>query len=194
MASTSIHKKNDRELINSGLFTLMMFGVSSTMIFAALTSAYIVRRAEGNWLEFEIPNLFITSTIIILLSSATIQLAYSFLNKGNKKATILLTSISLVLGIAFMISQLYAWGELVDMKVFFGGSSANAAGSFMYVLTGVHMAHIISAIIYLLIIYAKTILNKITNINSIVFKTCAIYWHFLGVVWILLYIFLIIKH
>ena len=139
----------------------MMFGVSSMMIFAALTSAYLVRRAEGNWLEFEIPTLFNYSTVVIILSSITLHFAYTNLKKGKTSLTNLFTLVSLLLGLVFLITQLYAWGNLVDMKVFFGGSSANAAGSFMYVLTGVHGAHIISAILYLIIIFAKVVSKKI---------------------------------
>ena len=195
MASTSINSRDEnKELINSGMFTLMMFAVSSLMIFAALTSAFLVRRAEGNWLEFEIPSLFVYSTLIILISSVTLHFAYTKLKVGNMALTKVFTAITLVLGFLFLLTQFYAWGELVDMKVFFGGSTANVSGSFMYVLTGVHAAHIISAIIYLLIIFGKVIKSKVTSTNAIVFKTCSVFWHFLGVVWIWLYVFLIIYH
>lgn len=195
MSTMSVNNKNQNKgLIDSGMFTLMMFGVSSMMIFASLTSAYLVRRAEGNWLEFEIPTLFVYSTVVILVSSVTLHFALTNLRKNNTSLSKIFTSITLVLGGLFLVTQLYAWGQLVDMKVFFGGSSANAAGSFMYVLTGVHMAHIVSAIIYLLIVFFKVLNNKINSTNSIKFKTCALYWHFLGFVWIWLYVFLIIKH
>lgn len=192
MSTMSINK--NKGLINTGKFTLWMFLVSIVMIFASLTSAYIVRRAEGNWLEFELPNLFIWSSFIILFSSLTLHLSYLFIKKDNIKFAKLLISITLFLGFAFLLTQWYAWGELVNMKVFFGGSSANAAGSFMYVITGVHAAHIISAIIYLLIIFTKTLRNKISSSNAVVLQTCATYWHFLGILWIYLYIFLILNH
>lgn len=195
MSTMSANNKNhSRGLIDSGMFTLMMFGVSSMMIFASLTSAYLVRRAEGNWLEFEIPTLFIYSTGVILLSSATLHLAYSKIKSDNTSLGKIFTLITLLLGGLFLVTQFYAWGQLVDMKVFFGGSSANAAGSFMYVLTGVHAAHIVSAIIYLFVIFFKVLSGKINSSNAIKFKTCSIYWHFLGFVWIWLYVFLIIKH
>lgn len=192
MSTMSIHK--NKGLINTGKFTLWMFLVSIVMIFASLTSAYIVRRAEGNWLEFELPNLFISSSIVIILSSLTLHFAYLNIKKDNISLAKIFTLITVVLGFTFLGTQWYAWGELVDMKVFFGGSSANAAGSFMYVITGVHAAHIISGIIYLLIIFIKTFRNKISSSNSVIMQTCATYWHFLGFVWIYLYIFLILNH
>ena len=124
----SVNNKNQNKgLIDSGMFTLMLFGVSSMMIFASLTSAYLVRRAEGNWLEFEIPTLFIYSTVVILVSSVTLHLALTNLRNNNSSLSKMFTSITLVLGGLFLVTQLYAWGQLVDMKVFFGGSSANAA-------------------------------------------------------------------
>lgn len=193
MSSISVHKDN-KGLINSGKFTLWMFLVSIIMIFASLTSAYIVRRAEGNWLEFELPNLFIWSTIAIIVSSVTMHLSYLSIKKDNLSASKVLLTSTVVLGVGFLISQWYAWGQLVDMKVFFGGSSANAAGSFMYVITGVHAFHIISGIVYLLIIFGKTLGNKISSKNAVVMETCATYWHFLGILWIYLYIFLILNH
>ena len=192
MSTMSIHK--NKGLINTGKFTLWMFLVSIVMVFASLTSAYIVRRAEGNWLEFELPNLFITSSIVIILSSITLHLAYLNIKKDKVSLAKTFTFITFLLGLTFLGTQWYAWGELVDMKVFFGGSSANAAGSFMYVITGVHAAHIISGLIYLTIIFIKTFRNKISSSNSVVMLTCATYWHFLGIVWIYLYIFLILNH
>ena len=194
MSSVSIHKNDNKGLINTGKFTLWLFLVSIVMVFAALTSAYIVRRAEGNWLEFEMPTLFIWSTLIIIISSVTMHFSYLSIKKDeNYRSKIYLTG-TVVLGFVFLLAQWYAWGQMVDMKVFFAGSSANAAGSFMYVLTGVHAAHIISGIIYLLIIFTKTLKNKITSSNSVVMQTCATYWHFLGILWIYLYVFLILNH
>lgn len=194
MNTITTNNNENKGLIDSGKFTLWMFLVSIVMIFAALTSAYIVRRAEGNWLEFELPNLFVWSTIAILVSSATMHLSYLSIKKDNTKNTKFLLSITLILGFVFLVSQWYAWGQLIDMKVFFGGSSANAAGSFMYVITGVHAFHIISGIVYLLIIFGKTLGNKISSKNAIVLQTCGTYWHFLGILWIYLYVFLILNH
>lgn len=195
MSTTSIHNNNtSRSLINSGKFTLWMFIVSIVMIFASLTSAYLVRRAEGNWLEFDLPSLFIWSTVVIVLSSATMHFSYTYIKKDEFNLSKLFISLTVILGVVFLLAQWYAWGQLVDMKVFFGGSSANAAGSFMYVLTGVHAFHIISAIIYLLIVFVKTLLNKISSKNAVVMQTCATYWHFLGILWIYLYIFLVLNH
>ena len=194
MTTLTTNSTDNKGLINSGKFTLWMFLVSIVMIFAALTSAYIVRRAEGNWLEFEMPVLFIWSSITIVISSITMHLSYLSIKNDKIGTSKLLLTLTVVLGFVFLLSQWFAWGQLVNMKVFFGGSAANAAGSFMYVLTGVHAFHIVSGIVYLLIIFGKTLGNKISSKNAVVMETCATYWHFLGILWIYLYVFLILNH
>src|SRR5690606_14759168 len=130
-------------------FALWLFLVSIVMLFAAFTSAYIVRRGEGNWLDFDLPVLFYYTSGIIILSSITMQWAYIAAKKDNLdtlKITLLATT---VLGIAFLVGQWAAWGELVDMNVYFVG---NPSGTFIYVLTGVHGLHLISGVIFLIIV------------------------------------------
>jgi cytochrome c oxidase subunit 3 len=117
---------------------LWLMMISSTMIFAAYTSAYIVRREEGNWLEFALPGGLLYTSIIILISSASIQWAYFAAKKDELRQVQTGIIITFVLGLAFLIGQWSVWGELVRNKIHFGGVDANPSGSFLYVLMGVH--------------------------------------------------------
>ena len=175
-------------------FALWLFIVTVIMIFAALTSAYIVRKADGNWLEFPLPTILWINSGIMLLSSATIQWAYFSAKKnefGNLKLALIITSF---LGIAFLVGQFEAWKDLVDMKVFFGGSTSNPSGSFLYVITGVHAVHLISGIIFLLVCLFSSFNFKIHSKNMVQLEMCATYWHFLDFLWIYLFSFLLLNN
>ena len=172
-------------------FLLWMFMVSIVMIFASLTSAYIVRQAEGNWLAFDLPNILWYSTAILLLSSVTAQLAYHSAKHDNMGPLKVYLSISLLLGVGFLVTQFYTWGVLVDNSVFFVG---NPAGSFLYVIMGVHGFHLISGLVYLLIMLARSFQYKVHSKKLLHLGLSVSYWHFLDVLWIYLFLFLILNH
>lgn len=172
-------------------FALWLFIITVIMIFAALTSAYIVRQAEGNWLDFELPTMLWVTSGIILLSSATMHWSYLSAKKDELERVKLGISITTALGVAFLIGQVYAWGALVDSNVFFVG---NPSGSFLYVLTGLHGLHLVSGIIFLIIVLISTFKYKVHAKNLAQIQMCATYWHFLGGLWIYLFIFLLLNH
>ncbi|NCG29272.1 MAG: hypothetical protein GWP27_02250 [Bacteroidetes bacterium] len=165
--------------------------VSMIMLFAGLTSAYIVRQAEGNWLYFDIPEPFYTSTIIIVISSLTIILAKWAIKRDNQMLSNSALLVTLLLGLVFAYSQFQGWVELVEMGVFFAGREANAAGSFLYVLTGWHMAHLGGGILALIFTSIKGLLGKYSAENHIGIDVAATYWHFLDILWIYLLLFLV---
>jgi len=171
-------------------FAMWLFMASVMMLFASLTSAYIVREAEGNWLYFELPALFYYTTVIIVLSSVSLQWAYFAARKNNTRRLKLLVLITVVLGMLFLIGQFQAWGALVQSSVYFIG---NPSGSFLYVLTGLHGLHIISAVIFLLVVLNSAYKNRIHSKNMAQMEMCTTYWHFLGGLWIYLFIFLAIN-
>jgi cytochrome c oxidase subunit 3 len=180
--------------INPLIFMLALLLVSIIMMFAAFTSAYIVRREEGNWLEFDLPSVLLVNTIVIILSSIFMQWAYVSAkrdNLNNLKIALLLT---IVAGAAFLVGQWEGWGQLVQDKVFFGGSTANPSGSFLYVLTGVHAFHLITGLVFLIIVVISALKYKVHSKNLTRIELCTIYWHFLGALWIYLYVFLILNH
>jgi cytochrome c oxidase subunit III len=193
--NTMVMPENSKPFaINSKKFILWLFMVTIVMVFAALTSAYIVRKADGEWLLFTLPSVFTVSTVIILVSSVSIQLAYAMLKKGQLWMSKLLLAVTLMLGFAFLYTQLQGWSALVDAKVFFGGAASNPAGSFAYVLSGLHGFHLGTGLIYMLIVLGMLFKGKISVKNSLQFELCTTYWHFLDLLWIYLFVFLMVNN
>lgn len=170
-------------------FAMWLFMATVMMLFASLTSAYIVREAEGNWLYFELPSLFYWTTLIIVLSSVSMQWAYFAARRNDTQKLKLMIVITSVLGIAFLVGQFLGWADLVSRSIHFVG---NPSGSFLYVLTGLHGLHIISAVIFLLVTLNSAFKMRIHSGNMAQIEMCATYWHFLGALWIYLFIFLTI--
>lgn len=175
-------------------FALWIGIVSIVMMFGAFTSAYIVRQGEGNWLVFNLPNTLWYTTAVLLASSASMHWAYLMAKTNNQYMLRIATTITLILGGIFLYGQVYAWGELVQAKVFFAGKEANPAGSFLYVLTGIHAVHLISGIIFLLVVFFSAFAGKIHAKNLTRIEMCATYWHFLDFLWLYLFVFLILNN
>ena len=172
-------------------FALWLFMVTVLMVFAALTSAYIVRQAEGNWLEYELPEIFWITSGIVLLGSVSVQAAYFAAKKDNFLALRIWMALTVLLGIAFLVGQWYSWVALVDREVFFVG---NPAGSFLYVFTGLHAVHLISGVIFLIIVLISTFRYKVHSQALNTLEMATTYWHFLGGLWLYLFLFLLLNH
>ncbi|RZS94556.1 cytochrome c oxidase subunit 3 [Cecembia calidifontis] len=172
-------------------FALWLFIVSVVMIFASLTSAYIVRQAEGNWLEFDLPSIFWYTSGIIVLSSFTLHFAYMAAKKDELQKLKIGMIITVLLGLAFLVGQWYSWVALVDRDVYFVG---NPAGSFLYVFTGLHAIHLISGVIFLIIVLISSFRYKVHSKNMNAMEMCVTYWHFLGGLWLYLFMFLLLNH
>jgi cytochrome c oxidase subunit 3 len=171
-------------------FALWLFMVTVIMIFAALTSAYIVRQADGNWLIFDLPDLFFVTTAIILISSGTMHWAYLSVKKDNLEGAKLAMAITTILGVGFLIGQYLAWGELVKNNVYLVG---NPSGSFVYVISGLHGLHIVGGVIFLLIVLISIVKLKVHSKNILKIEMCATYWHFLDGLWLYLFVFLLLN-
>jgi Heme/copper-type cytochrome/quinol oxidase, subunit 3 len=170
-------------------FAMWLFLASVMMLFMALTSAYIVRQAEGNWVFFELPSLFYITSVIIVVSSITMQLAYWSAKKDNLERVKLMVTFTTILGVAFLIGQYLGWKELVVNRIFLVG---NPSGSFVYVITGLHAVHLISAVVFLFIVLYSTFKFKVHSKNMAQIEMCTTYWHFLGGLWLYLFVFLIL--
>jgi cytochrome c oxidase subunit 3 len=164
---------------------------SIVMAFAGLTSAYVVTKGGGNGLSFDLPAVFYYSTAIILISSLTINMALVAARKNNFQQITLWLVITFALGIAFMITQYSAWSELYQNKIYFAGRQSNAAGSFLYVITGLHLAHLTGGLLYLIGVIVRSSKQQFDAQNHLKLKLCAIYWHFLDILWIYLFVFLL---
>lgn len=171
-------------------FAMWLFMASVLMLFASWTSAYIVRQAEGNWMFFELPVLFYYSTALIVISSVTMQIGYFSAKRDNFGRLKLMVTITAILGILFLVAQVLGWSQLVTNSVYLVG---NPSGSFVYVITGFHALHIISAVIFLLIVLNSVSKQRIYSGNMAQMEMCTTYWHFLGGLWVYLFIFLSIN-
>ena len=193
--SNIVGNRNISQSNKSGIhplkFILWLLIVSSIMLFSAFTSAYIVRKGEGNWRIVDLPIELWYSTVFIVISSVTIQLSLYYSQKQDliKARTYFLSSF--VLGLLFLYTQYRSFGALVDSKFFF--SYDNPASSFVYILIGVHAFHLLFGLVFLLIVLF-TIFKKNNSINLLRFELCTTYWHFLDAVWVYLFFFLIIYH
>ena len=162
---------------------------SIVMIFAALTSGYIVRQAEGNWVKFNMPRQFYLSTAIIILSSVSMNSAISSIKKNlNDRATLFL-AITLALGASFVVTQYLGWIALVQGGIHFVG---NPSGSFFYVLTGLHIAHLLAGLLALIVTLVMSMQKKYKPSSCLGMQLCATYWHFLGGLWVYLFFFLLL--
>lgn len=172
-------------------FAMWLFIVSVVMAFAGLTSAYIVRQSEGNWLEFDLPAIFWVTSGIIVASSVCMHWAIRSAKRDLLDQLKVALGATTALGIVFLIGQWYSWVALVNMDVYFVG---NPAGSFLYILTGLHALHLISGVIFLIIVLISSFRFRIHSKSLTQLEICATYWHFLGGLWLYLFMFLQFNH
>ena len=165
---------------------------SIVMMFGSLTSAYIVRHAAGNWLEFRMPDIFFLSTIVILLSSALLHGSYWAFRNGKESLYRLLLPVALLMGIVFIIMQYQGWNTLYSIGVALDG---NPGGSFFYVISGIHAAHVIGGLfaITVAVLHAFTLPYKPTETRRRRFQLVLHYWHFVDFLWLYLFLFLLIQ-
>ena len=171
----------------------MWVGLASvTMMFTSLSSAYIVRSSSSNdWVSLPMPRVLIASTVLILASSVTIELARRSLKASLTKPYVKWVVITLVLGFAFLASQLFAWRQLKSWGLYI---SSNPHSSFFYLLTGVHAAHLAGGLLGLSFLWLRS--RQITSDAAFLKKrqasadAVAIYWHFMDALWIYLFLLL----
>jgi cytochrome c oxidase subunit III len=165
------------------------------MAFAGLTSGFIVSKGgleeKGLWMEFVLPGEFLISTIIILLSSVCLIVAARFIRRGDQNKFVVSLILTLILGLGFMIFQLLGWKDLTLRGIYFTGPGSNVSGSWIYALTFFHLAHVIGGILALVVTLFRAIKGAYSAQNKLGFELAAIFWHFLGGVWLYLYLFLI---
>ncbi len=164
--------------------------VSMIMFWAGLTSAYIVRADNGNWLLFKVPSVFIISTAVIITSSLTMFFALNSAKQNKFKQSSLAILATLILGIAFTALQYSGWVELFNNGIVFGGKQSNASGSFFILFGFAHFAHLLGGLISLTITLLKSFRQAYNAENTLGLELCSIYWHFLDILWVFLFLFL----
>ncbi|MBW4359574.1 cytochrome c oxidase subunit 3 [Flavobacterium taihuense] len=170
---------------------LLFAMVSMTMMFAGLTSAYVVSQSRADWLkDFQLPSAFYFSTIAILGCSITFHLAKKAIQKDNQSNTTLFLLTTLALGIAFVVLQFVGFGQIVAEGHYFTGSASSITTTFLYVVVVVHLIHLAGGMISLLIIIYNHFKQKYNATQTLGIELGAMYWHFLDFLWVYLFLFL----
>lgn len=186
-------------------FTMYLFIVTTCMIFAGFTSAFLVRKGVGGaWSSFNVPEVFKVSTLLILLSSVFLQVAHIANKKQHKLMTAAGLFFTMVLGLLFCFFQVQGWNQLNDAGVYLS-FNPNPAGPFFLVITFVHAVHVAVGILFLTIAFFQSVLvfRKIKSKDIIIqleetekgilnIRTdlLTLFWHFMGILWVYLYFFL----
>jgi cytochrome c oxidase subunit 3 len=216
---------------------LLWFGIISIcMMFAGLTSAYVVLQADHFWVQADLPTMFWISSVVIVLSSLTVWYAAHSVQKGDVKGLRLGLWSTLVLGLLFTATQNLGWKELqtegkffvshisdlkgvygTDYKILMQGrpllhsegnfykpddialeqpinervnSSFNVSGSFLFILSGLHLAHLLGGLAYLIYVVIRAGKGTYTSSDNLQVRQMGTYWHFLDLLWIYLFLFL----
>ncbi len=185
-------------------FALWLGMVAMFMTFAGITSAYIVRQAQSDWLEIRnLPIAFFISTALIVLSSVTMILANNAYKKDHYNTFRLFLVSTFILGALFALFQVKGWQALNANNILLGGRDANPAGSFIYLLSGLHLLHLVMGLFFMLIaIIRSTYVFKNPAIGAVKefapqkgirMDLLSTFWHFVDILWIYLLIFLLIN-
>lgn len=173
-------------------FLLWLALISIGMMFAGLTSGYIVRRNTGTWLKFDLPFTFWISTSLILMSSITMNWSVQLIKRNDLKMLPNAVLTTFLLGIGFGVCQFISWHELISKDIYLTGAASNASGSYLYVISALHLCHIVGGLVALAVVFFKSIRKRYASDNYLGIKLCATYWHFLDGLWVYLFLFMLI--
>jgi len=183
----SVKQKTERS--KKMMVVVLLF--SLFMGFAGLTSAYLVSQKREDWMSsIQLPDAFLYGLLIIALSSVTYILAGRFLKANDGQKTLLLLGITLVLGVAFIFIQFEGFKSLIQDGNYLTGDTANIKSSFIYVIAVAHIVHVVAGLISLGWVTVNQYLGKYTSERHLGFSLGAIFWHFLGGLWLYLYLFM----
>ena len=176
-----------RQRIHPHKFILWVAIGSIVMMFAGLTSAFIVKSNLVGWKNIVLPKIFWFSTAAIVLSSLTVAMAVRSSKQREMRQYRMLIALTFILGIVFVVLQGFGFKGLWDQHIRFSGSAG--AGQFLYVIFGLHAIHVIGGIIALLVLFFKAFFGKVKFYSSVPVEVAAIYWHFVDILWIYLLVF-----
>ena len=184
----SIVVMEQKKRIHPHKFTLWVGVASIVMMFAGLTSAYIVKRNQVNWVTFELPSMFWYSTVVIVLSSVVLYFSNTAFKQREMAKYRKLVLATLVLGIMFVIMQIIGFNQLWTKGITL---TKNVSFSFLYIIVGLHALHVIGGLIALIFLFAKAFSSKVRNYDIVPLEVISTYWHFVDVLWVYLLIFLL---
>jgi cytochrome c oxidase subunit 3 len=183
-----------REPLN---FLLWLGIAGSILIFTVLLGIYIVRKVGPNWQETSLPSIFWLSTIVIMLSSLSLHEAKNAFKSDKFQLYRSLLITTLFLGVAFTAMQAFGWYQMLEQG---SGMENNPSAGFVYVLTGLHIVHIIGGLVFMAVLLFKSYKNKsyvdsfiysVNPPNQLRLKLMTTYWHFVDALWLYLFLFLL---
>ncbi|MCW3091093.1 MAG: heme-copper oxidase subunit [Ferruginibacter sp.] len=178
-----------RKRIHPHKFTLWVGMAGIVMMFAGLTSAYIVKRNQVNWIAFDLPAMFWYSTAIIVCSSITLYISnIAFKQREMAKYRSLVVT-TLVLGIVFVVMQVIGFNQLWVNGITL---TKNVSYSFLFVIVGLHALHVVGGLVALVVLFSKAFSSKVRNYNIVPLEVISTYWHFVDAIWIYLLFFLLL--
>ena len=187
--------KNSSEL----MIYLVMVGVC--VLFVGLTFGYLFGKSQADWSSFPLPKVFWLSTIILFASTISFKyMSNAYLNDRITELKIGL-GVSLALGIAFLMSQISGWQQLMAMDV---GLDDHPAGSYLYLLSGLHGVHVLAGIVFLGFSLRTVIKHTGDNVKALLFfadparksrlKMLSFYWYVVDGLWLYLFLFFLFHH
>ncbi len=187
----AIIETTQQEKKDKALKVMLLFAIGSmVMVFAGLTSAYVVSKSRPDWLsDFVLPSDFTISTVAIVISSITMHLALKKTKEGNAKASRVFLLSTLLLGIFFIFLQFRGFGQVISEGYFFTGSESTITTSFLYVVVIVHIVHLVGGLISLLVVIYNDFKQRYNAAQYTGLQLCAWFWHFLDLLWVYLFLF-----
>lgn len=170
---------------------MLLFGLLSiTMTFAGLTSAYIVSKGRPDWtMDFNLPSEFFYSTFIIVLSSLTLLISKRKLTSGKSINSVFNWTLStFILGLIFIVFQFIGFNNIIDQGYYFAGAQSAIKTSFIYVLSFLHIVHLVAGLIVLSVIMVNIKKGKYVK-NNLGFNLGSNFWHYLDFLWLYLFSF-----
>ncbi|MCI2229359.1 cytochrome c oxidase subunit 3 [Polaribacter sp. MSW13] len=163
--------------------------ISMVMFFAGLTSAYVISMKRDDWVSFDLPSAFYTSTILIIISSITLFLSQRFLKQSKRQLSLIFVVATLLLGIGFVWQQYVGFNQLKSVGLFFTGPESTVSTSFIIGITFMHVLHLLAGMIVLLVVIYNHFKYKYKSEDMLGFELGAIFWHFVDILWIYLFFF-----
>ena len=183
----------NKESKNRALKMMLWFGIGSLfMTFAGLTSAFLVSKNREDWVQnFDLPEAFYYSLIFILSSSIILIFARRFLIKNQQKKVSVLLLITILLGTLFIVFQFLGFGQIMADGYHFTGPTSTINSSFIFLIAFVHLVHVLVALLALIVVFVKNLKGVYNHENYTGFDLASIFWHFVDILWIYLFIFLV---
>lgn len=171
---------------------MLWFGILSLiMSFAGWTSAFVVSSTRPDWAsDFQLPQAFLISTIVIIISSITIWLAKRSMAQSNRQMTTTWLLTTFVLGVVFIYNQFIGFQQIIELGYNFTGPTSNVTMSYIYLIAVVHILHVAVGLFCLLVVIYNHFKQKYTAKDMLGIELAATYWHFVDLLWVYLFLFL----